>query len=52
MLAGLEQGSGNDSESGARKAALGNASRGMRRVRWLSLPHKRAIFRYDPPIFD
>jgi hypothetical protein len=28
MLAGLEEASGNDSESEARKAALGNASRG------------------------
>jgi hypothetical protein len=28
MLAGLEEASGNDSESGARKAGLGNASRG------------------------
>ena len=28
MLAGLEKASGNDSESGAREAALGNTNRG------------------------
>ena len=33
MLAGLEKTSGNDSESGARQAALDNISGGMRRAR-------------------
>ena len=52
MLAGPEKTSGNDSESGARQAALDNISGEMRRARCISLPHKRAILRYDPAIFD
>jgi hypothetical protein len=52
MLAGLDKASGNDSEYGARKAALGNTSREDETERWISLPQQRSIFRYNPPVFD
>ena len=52
MLARLEKTSENDSESGARQAASGNISGGVRRARWISLPHEGAILPYDPTVFD
>ena len=52
MLAGLQK-SENDSESGAQQAASGNISGGrVRRAASISLPHKGAILRHDPAVFD
>jgi hypothetical protein len=52
MLAGLEKTSRNDSESRARKVALGKISQADETTALMSLPHKGAVFRYNPPVFD
>ena len=52
MLAGLKETSENVSESGARQAASGNISGGGETRRSISLPHKGAILRHDPAVFD
>ncbi len=49
MPAGLKE----TSESGARQAASGNISGGGGETRRsISLPHKGAILRHDPAVFD
>ena len=52
MLAGLEKASENDRNPGRERPHQATLAGGMRRARWISLPHKGAIFRYDPPVFD
>jgi hypothetical protein len=52
MLAGHEKTSRGDSESQARKAASGKMAERDKMPPPISLPHKGAIFRYDPPVFD
>jgi hypothetical protein len=41
-----------DSEPGAPKAASRKTAQPYNTLRLILLPHKRAGFRYDPPVFD
>jgi hypothetical protein len=52
MLAGHEKTSRGDSESEAPKPASGKMAERDNTPPLISLPHKGAIFRYDPPVFD
>jgi hypothetical protein len=52
MLAGHEKTSRGDSEPEAPKPASGKMAERDKTPPLISLPHKGAIFPYDPPVFD